>query len=102
MNKTIHSQILETLRQLKVKYPNQGIGKHLSDALIEYPNYWGMSDKEFLFALEKYVIEMEDNNPPPEQELQQLIDDSSSLDKLRKGINYEELNEEDVDGYEEE
>lgn len=100
--KTIHSQILETLRQLKVKYPNQGIGKHFSEALLDYPNYWGMSDKELLFALERYVLELEENNPPPEQELQQLIEDSSSLDKLRKGINYEELNEGEEYGSEEE
>lgn len=100
--KTIHSQILEVLRQLKTKYPNQGIGKHLSEALVEYPNYWGMSDKEFLFSLERYVLELEENNPPPEQELQQLIEDSSSLDKLRKGIQCEELNEEDEYGNEEE
>lgn len=93
--KTTHSQILETLRQLKAKYPNQGIGKHLSETLVEYPNYWGMSDKEFLYALEKYILELEENNPPPEQELQKLIEDSSSLDSLRKGIDYEELNEDD-------
>lgn len=101
--KTMHGQILEVLRQLKAKYPNQGVGKHLSEALVDYPNYWGLSDKEFLFALERYVLELEENTPPPEIELQQLIEESSSIDRLRKGIvDYDELDEEEEYGNEEE
>lgn len=91
---TFHSQILDVLRQLKAKYPNQGIGKHLSEALLDYPNYWGLSDKEFLFALEKYVLELEENNPIPAEELKKLMEDSESLDKLRDGIvDYDDLEE---------
>ena len=93
--KQYFSQILDILRQLKTKYPNQGIGQHLSGILSDYPNYWGMSDKEFLFALEKYVLEMEENDPLPEKELKKLIDESSSIDNLRSGIDYEELNEDE-------
>lgn len=94
--KTTHNQILSVLRDLKTKYPNQGIGKHLSEALLDYPNYWGLSDKEFLHALEVYVLELEENSPPREEELKQLIESSSSIDKLREGIEYTELNEEDA------
>lgn len=94
-NKTYHSQIIDVLRQLKVKYPARGVAQHLSEALTDYPHYWGLSDKEFLFALDKYVIELEENNPPPEKELQKLIDESSTIDKLMNGINEYDSEEED-------
>lgn len=90
-----HTLILTILRDLKVKYPNQGLGRHLSTIFSDYPNYWGMSDKELLFALEKYVLELEENTLPPERELEKLIDESSSIDRLREGIEYEDFNEED-------
>lgn len=94
MKTNYHAQIIELFRELKAKYPNQGLGQHLSIALSEYPNYWGMSDKEFLFSLQKYKFELEENMLPPEQEIQKLVDESSSIDKLREGIDYEEFNEE--------
>lgn len=92
-----HDLVLEVLKDLKKKYPNQGLGRHISDALSDYPNYWGLSDKELLFALQKYVLELEENNPPPEKELQQLIDESSTIDKLMDGID-EYGEEEDENG----
>jgi len=95
---TEHSQIIEILRQLKVEYPNQGIGRHLSNILSDYPNYWGMSDKEFLFALEKYKFELDDNHLPPEKEIEKLVDESSSIENLREGIDeYTEFDEEGDD-----
>jgi hypothetical protein len=101
---TYFAQIIDVLKSLKVKYPNQGVGQHLSMALAEYPNYWGMSDKEFLFAIQKYKFELDENVIPPEQEIEQLVKESSSIEDLREGIDYEDIidQREDEDADEEE
>lgn len=98
--KTVHAQILNILAELKTKFPNQGIAKHLSEALGEYPNYWGLTDKEFLQVMEKYKFEVENDFILPEQETRQLLDSASSYQKLKEGI--EEYEENDPYASEEE
>lgn len=51
-NKAIH-----VLQELKKDFPNQSLGQHLATALDEYPDIWGLTDKEIVFALEKYQLE---------------------------------------------
>lgn len=101
---TYFGQIVDILKSLKAKYPNQGVGQHLSMALAEYPNYWGMSDKEFLFAMQKYKFELDENILPPEQEIEKIVEESSSIESLREGIDYEDIidQREDEDADEEE
>lgn len=74
------SQIIDTLQQLHKKYPTYNMGRHLSTALDEYPDIWGLSNKEFLFALNKYAAELEFNVISDDDKfLQQVIADSETM-----------------------
>jgi hypothetical protein len=35
------------------------MGRHIATALDGYPDVWGLTDREFLFALNKYIIELD-------------------------------------------
>lgn len=80
-----YALIIEKLQELHNMYP-QSIGRHLSNILQDYPNYWGLSDREFLTAVEKHMLELEENTPPTITEIERLIDDSSSIENLLDGI----------------
>jgi hypothetical protein len=75
---------IEILMDLKRQYPSYSLGKHLATALDDYKDVWGISDKEILFALTKYMATMTMDVPheTEEKELQQIIDDGLNL----KGI----------------
>lgn len=77
--------IIEKLQELHNVYL-QSMGRHLSNALQDYPNYWGLSDREFLTALEKYALELEENTLPTTKEIEKLINESSSIEDLLNGI----------------
>jgi hypothetical protein len=46
------------LESLHKAHPTYNIGRHISTALDGYDDIWGVTDKEFLFALEKYELEL--------------------------------------------
>ena len=96
--KLYHEKILLLLRNLKKKYPNQGLGRHISLSLADYAEGWDISDKEFTFALEKYIAELE-LNTAPELDVNKIINDASSYESLRAGIDDSNPEEEDEDGY---
>lgn len=76
-----YSLILKVLTELKGQYPTYTIGQHISTALLEYGDLWNVTDKEFLFALEKYKTEME-LNIVSDAEVDKVIKDAQNLDKL--------------------
>jgi hypothetical protein len=65
------------------------MGMHLSTALDEYGDLWGVTDKEVLFALEKYKASL-DMDFPHIEEIDQIIKDGMDLDKLLKEENGED------------
>jgi len=80
-----YSQILTILQQLHAAYPNYNMGRHLATALDEYGDIWGLTDKEVLFALEKYKSQLELDVPhTDENELDQIIKDGMNLDDILK------------------
>lgn len=80
-----YSQILQILQQLHAAYPNYNIGRHLATALDGYGDTWGLSDKEILFALEKYKSELELDIPhTDDNELDQIIKEGMNLDDILK------------------
>lgn len=80
-----YSQILQILQQLHASYPNYNIGRHLATALDGYGDVWGLTDKEILFALEKYKSELDLDIPhTDETELDQIIKDGMNLDDILK------------------
>lgn len=84
--------ILQQLEILHRKHPSYNMGRHLSMAFAEYGDVWSLSDKEALFALEKYEAELDldnDNIASPEY-MEQLYKDVENFDNI--------LEEEDEDG----
>jgi hypothetical protein len=57
-----YNKIIKALQLLNKKHPTYNMGRHLSTALDGYPDIWGLTDKEILFALNKYAAEMEINS----------------------------------------
>lgn len=80
-----YSQTLTILQQLHAAYPQYNMGRHLATALDEYGDIWGLTDKEMLFALEKYKSQLELDVPhTDENELDQIIKDGMNLDDILK------------------
>jgi hypothetical protein len=80
-----YSQVLGTLQALHRAYPNYNIGKHLSTALDGYGDMWGITDREMLFALEKYKAQLEMDIPhADDDEIDQIIKEGMNLDDILK------------------
>lgn len=80
-----YQKIIGVLQELKELYPKYNMGRHLSTALSEYGDIWGLSDKELLFALEKYKAELELDIPHTDElELEKIIKDGMDLDNILK------------------
>jgi hypothetical protein len=77
-----YRQIIKTLQRLEKSHPTYNMGRHLSTALYEYNDVWGVSDKELLYALEKYEIELNIDYPHvDEDELEKIIKDGMNLER---------------------
>ena len=78
-----YRQIIQTLVRLQKAYPTYNIGRHISTALDEYTDVWGVSDKEFLYAIQKYEIELNIDGPHlDDKEIEEIIKDGMNLDRL--------------------
>lgn len=85
---TIYSQILTLLAELHMSHPNRSIGQHLSTALGEHGDLWNVTNKEFIFALEKYQTELE-FNVASDEDVDRVIKDAQDLNKLFEEEDYE-------------
>jgi len=79
--KTNYSEVLEILEELKDSYPTTPISQHIYGALVEYGNFWGISDKEVAFALKKYKSEME-LNIVSDKEVEKIVEEGKNLSNL--------------------
>lgn len=80
-----YERVLLILQQLSELYPSYNMGRHIATALDEYGNVWGLSDKELLFAFEKYKAELEMDIPhTDEKELEKIIKEGMDLDSILK------------------
>jgi hypothetical protein len=58
------------------------MGRHISTALDEYSDVWGVSDREFLYAIQKYEIELNIDGPHiDEEEIEAIIKDGMNLER---------------------
>lgn len=78
-----YNQIIKVLQELHSLYPNYNIGRHISTALDGYGDAWGMSDKEFLFALEKYKNQL-DMDVPHSDDVENIIRQGMDLENILK------------------
>jgi hypothetical protein len=70
------------LENLHKAHPTYNIGRHISTALDGYDDIWGVTDKEFLFALEKYELELNMDSPHiDEEEIEEIIKDGMNLER---------------------
>ena len=68
------NEIIILLKELNKEFPMYSLGRHVSTALSEYGDVWGMTNKEFLFSLKKYKVELELDVPHIEgEELEKII-----------------------------
>jgi hypothetical protein len=80
---TIYEQILTALKELKEEFPSYNMGRHLDTALSEYKDVWGITDKEMLYALNKYKAQLTLDVPhPDESELEKIIKDGMNLNTI--------------------
>jgi hypothetical protein len=78
-----YTKILTVLKELHKQHPTFNIGRHLSTALDEYGDLWNVSDKEVLYALEKYKIEHDIDIPHKDDEdIERIIEEGTHLAKL--------------------
>lgn len=70
------------LESLHKAHPTYNIGRHISTALDGYDDIWGVTDKEFLFALEKYELELNmDIDHIDQEEIEKIIKDGMNLER---------------------
>lgn len=83
--KTPYQQALHTLQELHKDFPTYGLGRHLATALDEYGDIWGMTDKELVYALDKYKAELGLDVPhTDESEIDKIIKEGMDLDNILK------------------
>lgn len=79
------SKLISLLTELHKAYPHYGIGRHLSTALADYGDFWGMTDKELVFALEKYKLQLDmDIRHAGDNEIDEIIRQGLDLDSILK------------------
>jgi hypothetical protein len=70
------------LENLNKAHPTYNIGRHISTALDGYNDVWGVTDKEFLFALEKYELALNmDIDYIDQEEIEKIIKDGMNLER---------------------
>lgn len=71
------------MNKLHKKYPSYNVGRHISTALSDYGDAWGMTDKEFLFALTKYEATLDIDFPLEEQSyVDKIVKDGMNLSSM--------------------
>lgn len=87
-----YDKVVDMLAELKKLYPNYTMGQHIATAFSDYPDIWGVTDKEFLFALNKYQTELQ-------LDAAHTVDESYISKVVEQGMHLETLfDEEDEDG----
>ena len=78
-----YRKILNVLESLRKAHPTYNIGRHISTALDGYDDIWGVTDKEFLFALEKYELALNmDVDHIDQEEIDKIIKDGMNLERM--------------------
>ena len=81
--KTEFRKAISLLEQLHKDYPSYSLGRHISSAISDYGDPWGMTDKEFFHALVKYkaILEMAGDEMVTDEYIRQITEDANNLFK---------------------
>ena len=74
-----YRQILKALDRLHKAHPTYNMGRHLATALDE-SNLWGLDDREMLYAIQKYEIELNIDHAHTD-EIEEIIKDGMNLER---------------------
>ncbi len=75
-----YKEILQVLQELKKKYPEYNMGRHIATILDDFGDIWGAPDKELLFSLTKYKAQLEMDVPHIEdKDIESIIEDGMNL-----------------------
>jgi len=74
-----YRQIIRTLERLQKSHPTYNIGRHIATAL-DGSDVWGIADKELLFALQKYEVEL-NMDVDHEEDIEDIIKDGINLER---------------------
>jgi hypothetical protein len=78
-----YRKIIEVLESLQKAHPTYNMGRHISTALDGYDDIWGITDKEFLFALEKYEMALNmDVDHVDQEEIENILKDGMHLNTM--------------------
>jgi len=79
-----YKRALKVFEELHKDYPHYEMGRHIDTAFADYGNMWGMTGKEFLFALEKYQSElaMDEQQLVPEDYVNKIVEDARDFDHI--------------------
>lgn len=81
-----YGKILKELGKLHKKFPSYNLGRHLATALDGYDT-WSTSDKEMLFAIEKYEAGLEfDIHRDESRDIDAIIKDGVNFGLLVEGL----------------
>lgn len=74
-------KVISQLEQLAKDYPSFGIGRHISTALSDYGDFWGITDKELCFALDKYStqLDLDENSIAAPDYVDKIVEDAKHL-----------------------
>lgn len=84
---TQFNKFINLLQILQKQFPAQPVSNHIASALADYgsiQDIWGLSDKELVFALERYQSNLEIENfiPTHDSELERIIEEGKNIDKI--------------------
>lgn len=92
-----YKEVVKVLDDLHKDYPDYGLGRHISMALADYGDMWGISDKEMVYALKKYQTELalDIQQIAPEEYVSRVIKDAENLDTILDEENPDDMGEEE-------
>lgn len=79
--KNYYNKCIHALQELHEKFPNKPIGEHIYSALVDYGDFWGITDKDFYSALQKYS---QRSDLDVDMNIDDIIEDAKNLHNLFK------------------
>jgi len=81
VRKNKYKECVDILEKLHSSHPTYTIAQHIATAMADYGEFWGLTDGEFLFALEKYSAELELDiaNVASEEFVNKIVEDGRTL-----------------------
>jgi len=75
-----YRKIIHVLESLHKAHPFYNMGQHIATAM-DGSDLWGVTDKEMLFALQKYEASLDMDIDHNEEEIEEIIKDGMNLER---------------------